>query len=474
MTITTALPRDFLYGFATAAAQIEGGGAESEKESGRGDSIWDEFCDQPDKIRDGSHVKKTCNHLAMYKEDVAMMKSLGANAYRFSISWPRLIPLGGKDDPVNQKGVDFYNDLIDECLKNGLVPFVTLYHWDLPLELSKRYGGWLDKEKIVEDYRHYAKMCFDLFGDRVKHWLTFNEPWCTAVLGHGVGQFAPGHVSNTEPWIVGHNLLIAHASAAKLYIEKYKSTQGGMIGITLNGDWTEPYDDSPENIEAAQRKMDFALGWFADPIYLGKYPQSMIDILGDRLPEFTKVELALLKDSSEFYGCNTYTTNTIKAKESDDEFAGFTTMGFEKPDGSMIGPPSQLGWLRDVPWGFRKLLNYIHQRYKKPIYMTENGWSIKGESLLSVDDAYHAVRVPNDEGRVKYYQGYTQALKDAVEKDGVDVRSYFGWSFMDNFEWASGLIPRFGSVYVNYETFERTPKDSARTLMKFFKDNVSR
>ncbi|WWC73867.1 uncharacterized protein I206_107839 [Kwoniella pini CBS 10737] len=460
MTVTTTFRRDFLYGFATASAQIEGGGAESEKESGRGDSIWDAFCEQPDKIRDGSHVKKTCNHLAMYKEDVAMMKSLGANAYRFSISWPRIIPLGGKGDPINQKGVDFYNNLINECLKNGLVPFVTLYHWDLPLELFKRYGGWLNKDKIVQDFTNYARTCFELFGDRVKHWLTFNEPWCTSVLGHGIGEFAPGHVSNTEPWIVGHNILISHASAAKLYINDFKPTQGGKIGITLNGDWTEPYDESPENIEAAQRKMDFALGWFADPIYLGKYPQSMIDILGDRLPKFTKEELALLKDCSEFYGCNTYTTNTIKAEKSDDEFAGYTTMGFDKPDGSMIGPPSQLGWLRDVPWGLRKLLNYLHQRYKMPIYMTENGWSIKGESLLSVEDA------------VRYYQGYTQALKDAVEKDGVDVRSYFG--FMDNFEWASGLIPRFGSVYVDYDTFERTPKDSAKVLMEFFQDNISR
>ncbi|WWC95633.1 hypothetical protein V866_002498 [Kwoniella sp. B9012] len=462
------LPTDFLFGFATAAAQIEGGGPDAEKASGRGDSIWDEFCDRPGNIRDGSNVKRTCNHLEKYKEDIALMKSLGANSYRFSISWPRVIPLGGKGDPVNQKGIRFYNDLIDECLKVGLVPFVTLYHWDLPLELFKRYGGWLDKEKIVEDYTHYAKTCFDLFGDRVKHWLTFNEPWCTAVLGHGIGQFAPGHVSNTEPWIVGQSLMIAHASAAKLYMREYKAKQGGMIGITLNGDWTDPYDESPENVEAAQRKMDFAVGWFADVIYLGRYPQSMIDILGDRLPQFSQEELDLLKDSSEFYGCNTYTTNTIKATRTKDEYAGYTTMAFDKPDGTEIGVKSQLGWLRDVPWGFRRLLNYLYQRYKKPIYMTENGWAIKGESALSPAEA--SIQA-DDEGRVQYYNGYTQALKEAIQIDGVDVRSYFG--FMDNFEWASGLVPRFGSVYVDYETFERTPKDSATSLMKFFKDNIS-
>ncbi|WWC92590.1 uncharacterized protein L201_007549 [Kwoniella dendrophila CBS 6074] len=471
MTITHTLPKGFLYGFATASAQIEGGGEESEKESGRGDSIWDAFCDQQGKIRDGSHVKKTCNHLEMFKEDIALMRSVGANAYRFSLSWPRIVPLGGKDDPVNQKGIDFYNNVIDECLKNGLTPFITLYHWDLPLELFKRYGGWLDKDKIVEDYTNYAELCFRAFGDRVKHWLTFNEPWCTAVLGHGFGQFAPGHKSNTEPWIVGHSQIVAHATAAKLYINKYKSEQGGTIGITLNGDWTEPFDDSPENIEAAQRKMDFAVGWFADPIYLGHYPESMVKALGDRLPKFTESDLKLLKGSSEFYGCNTYTTNTIKATRTDDEFAGYTTMDFDRPDGSLIGPESQLGWLRDVPWGFRKLLVYLYQRYKMPIYMTESGWAIKDESSLTVEEASTLLKIYlDDQGRIQYYKGYLQALKEAVEIDGVDVRSYFG--FLDNFEWASGLIPRFGSVYVDYETFERTPKDSARSLMKFFKQNV--
>ncbi|WVR09713.1 hypothetical protein IAU60_006789 [Kwoniella sp. DSM 27419] len=473
MTFTPGLRPDFLYGFATAAAQIEGGGEESEQMSGRGDSIWDRFCETPGKIADGSHVKKTCNFLAMYKEDIALMKSLGANAYRFSLSWPRMIPQGGRDDPVNEQGVQFYNDVIDECLRLGITPFITLYHWDLPLALFDRYGGWLDKEEIVADFTRYARLCFERFGDRVKHWLTMNEPWCTAVLGHGKGDFAPGHVSDTEPWIVGHNIILAHAHAAKLYINEFKPVQGGTIGITLNGDWTEPFDDSPENIEAAQRKMDFAVGWFADPIHLGRYPQSMVDMLGERLPTFTSEELALLKDSSEFYGCNTYTTNTIRATRSDDEFAGFTTMAFDRPDGSFIGPKSQLGWLRDVPWGFRKLLNYLYQRYRKPIYMTENGWAIKDESELSVEDAVRKSCAGYDEGRVRFYQGYTQALKEAIEIDRVDIRSYFGWSFIDNFEWASGLGPRFGSVHVDYDTFERTPKDSAKVLMNFFKANVA-
>ncbi|CAD6568729.1 MAG: Beta-glucosidase 1B [Tremellales sp. Tagirdzhanova-0007] len=173
------------------------------------------------------------------------MKSLNVNAYRFSIAWPRIIPKGGKDDPINEAGIKFYSDLIDELLANGITPFATLYHWDLPSALHKQYGGWLDR-RIIPDFVNYSRLCFERFGDRVKHWLTFNEPWCIAVLGYGLGQFAPGHTSDKEPWIVGHNVILAHAHASKLYKTDFKSRQGGTIGITLNGDWTEPYTQAPE------------------------------------------------------------------------------------------------------------------------------------------------------------------------------------------------------------------------------------
>lgn len=345
------------------------------------------------------------------------MKSLGVNSYRFSISWPRIVPKGGKDDPVNEQGVKFYSDVIDECLRLGITPFVTLYHWDLPLELYQRYGGWLNKERAVEDYVRYAKVCFDAYGDRVKHWLTFNEPFVVAIHGHSFGVFAPGHTSNTEPWIVAHTLLVAHATAAKVFHDEIAPKHGGVIGITLNGDWAEPWDQTPENIKAAQDKMDVAVGWFADPVYLGDYPESMKQMLQGRLPEFTAEEKALLKGSSDFYGCNFYTTNMIKAG-ADDETNGNTQLLFTRPDGSYIGPESALDWLRDVPWGFRKHLNYLYKRYQMPIYITENGYACKGESDKPAEEAIH------DTDRVNYYKGYLGAVQDAVN-DGVDIRSYY-------------------------------------------------
>ncbi|TXT05691.1 uncharacterized protein COLE_07011 [Cutaneotrichosporon oleaginosum] len=473
MTRTNALRSDFIWGFATAAAQIEGGGAEQEAASGRGPSIWDYFCDQPGKIADGAKVTDTCDFYTRWKEDLAMMKSLGANSYRFSISWPRVIPLGGKDDPVNKQGLQFYSDVIDECLRLGMTPFVTLYHWDLPLELYKRYGGWLDKERVTADFVRYARLCFETYGDRVQNWITLNEPWVVAALGHAAGAFAPcvprvranpsGHVSNTEPWIVGHSLLIAHAHAVHAYRTEF-AHQRGTIGITLNGDWAEPYDASPDNVKAAQDKMDAAVGWFADPVYLGHYPASLKAMLRDRLPDFTPAEIALVHGSSDFYGCN-YTTNMVKAG-ADDETNGNAHLLFEGPDGVPLAPESDLGWLRDVPWGFRKHLNYLYKRYGKPIYITENGYAVKGESEMSAADAVR------DADRVHYFEGYLGAVRDAVA-DGVDVRSYFAWSCYDNFEWASGLGPRFGCVRVDYDTKKRTVKDSARFIGQWFEENIT-
>lgn len=350
------------------------------------------------------------------------MKSLGVNSYRFSISWPRVIPDGGAEDPVNEAGLQFYDAVIDECLRLGITPFVTLYHWDLPLALYKRYGGWLSR-RVIGDFERYARLCFERWGGRVKHWLTLNEPWVVAGLGHYAGAFAPGHKSNSEPWIVGHHLLLAHAHAVKIFRDEFQPTHGGQIGITLNGDWAEPWDDTPANVKAAQDKMDAAVGWFADPVYLGTdYPASMRAMLQDRLPRFTDEEMKLVAGSSDFYGCNFYTTNTVKAGcVVEDEINGNTTLCFDRPDGSQLGPESDLGWLRDVPWGFRKHLVYLYRKYGKPIYITENGYAVKGESGLSAEDAV------KDTDRVKYFRGYLDAVKGAVE-DGADVRSYFAWS----------------------------------------------
>ncbi|OJT04041.1 Beta-glucosidase 1B [Trametes pubescens] len=246
------LPSDFLWGFATASFQIEG----STDVDGRGKSIWDDFSKLPGKTLDGRDGDVATDSYQRWKEDLDLLVEYGVNSYRFSIAWSRIIPLGGRNDPINEAGIQFYSNLIDALLERGIVPFVTLYHWDLPQALYERYGGWLSKE-IVEDYVHYARVCFERFGDRVKYWLTMNEPWCISILGHGRGVFAPGRSSDrmrspegdssTEPWIAGHNVILSHAYASKLYREEFKAAQGGTIGITLNGDWALPYDDSPES-----------------------------------------------------------------------------------------------------------------------------------------------------------------------------------------------------------------------------------
>ncbi|KAI0657621.1 beta-glucosidase 1B [Cubamyces menziesii] len=475
MTVEVAspnkLPSDFLWGFATASFQIEG----STDVDGRGKSIWDDFAKLPGKTLDGRDGEVATDSYKRWQEDLDLLVHYGVKSYRFSIAWSRIIPLGGRNDPVNEAGIQWYSNLIDALLERGIVPFVTLYHWDLPQALYDRYGGWLSKE-IVDDYVNYAKICFERFGDRVKYWLTMNEPWCISVLGHGRGVFAPGRSSDRtrspegdsskEPWIVGHNVILSHAYAVKLYREQFKAAQGGTIGITLNGDWALPYDDSPENIAAAQNALDVAIGWFADPIYLGYYPDYMKTMLGDRLPTFSTEELAVVKGSSDFYGMNTYTTNLCKAG-GDDEFQGKTEYTFTRPDGSQLGTQAHCAWLQDYPEGFRQLLNYLWKRYKHPIYVTENGFAVKDENAMPLEQALA------DHDRVQYFKGNTEAILAARNEDGVDIRAYFAWSLLDNFEWADGYVTRFGLTYVDYDTQKRYPKDSGKFVSKWFKEHIA-
>ncbi|PPQ79038.1 hypothetical protein CVT25_002347 [Psilocybe cyanescens] len=433
------LPKDFLWGFATASFQIEG----SADVDGRGKSIWDDFAKIPGKTLDGKNGDVATDSYKRWREDVELLAEYGVKSYRFSLSWSRIIPLGGRNDPVNPKGIEFYSNFIDLLLENGITPFVTLYHWDLPQALHDRYKGWLNKDEIVKDYTNYARICFESFGDRVKHWLTINEPWCVAILGYGRGVFAPGRSSDrerspegdssTEPWIVGHSIILAHAHAVQLYRTQFKPTQKGEIGITLNGDWAMPYDDNPENVDAAQHALDFAIGWYADAIYLGFYPPYMRVVLGDRMPEYTPDEWAIVKGAG-----------------GDDEFQGNVDYTFTRPDGTQLGTQD--------PEGFRS-------RYKLPIFVTENGFAVKGENDMPLEE------VLQDNDRVHYFQGTTASLLNAIHADGVEIKSYFPWSFLDNFEWADGYGTRFGVTYVDYETQKRYPKSSAKFLMKWFKEH---
>jgi len=474
------LPKDFLWGYATASYQIEG----AVTADGRGDSIWDTFCRIPGKIADGSSGEVACDSYHRYKDDVALLKSLGAKAYRFSIAWSRVIPIGGRDDPVNEKGLQYYIDLVDELHANGIEPMITLFHWDLPQGLHDRYGGLMNKEEYVKDYVNFSRVMFRAMGSKVKYWITYNEPWCSSVLGYSIGQFAPGHTSDrkkspvgdssTETWQVGHNLLVAHGAAVKVYREEFKQKDGGQIGITLNGDWVEPWDeDDPEDVEACERKLEFAISWFADPIYHGKYPDSMRKQLGDRLPTFTEEDRALVQGSNDFYGMNHYCANYIKHRSgpaAPEDFTGNLELLLEDKNGTAIGPETQSPWLRPNAPGFRKLIKWISDRYGRPvIYVTENGTSLKGENDMTRD------QILEDDFRAQYFNDYLTALAEARTFDNVDVRGYMAWSLMDNFEWAEGYETRFGVTFVDYEGGQkRYPKKSAKAIGEIFEKLIEK
>ncbi|KKK17471.1 hypothetical protein ARAM_005164 [Aspergillus rambellii] len=473
------LRSDFFHGYATAAPQIEG----AWNKDGKGLSIWDTFGHKPGKIKDGSTADDAVRSYDLYREDIALMKSYGVNGYRFSLSWSRIIPLGGAEDPVNEQGIKFYQDLIDEMLRNGITPFVTIFHWDVPQALEDRYGGMLNKEKFVPDFVRFARVCFERLGTRVKYWITFNEPGVYSLAGYAAGVHAPGRSSyrdlneegdsSTEPFIVSHTQLIAHAYAAKLYRTEFQSEQKGTIGITLSGNWSEAWDeDDPRDQEAAERAREFEIAWFADPLYTtGDYPASMRAQLGDRLPHFTPEESKLVLGSSEFYGMNSYTTFFMQHKDTPadiNDHKGNVFIHDTNSKGVPRGEESDTPWLRMAPAGFRKLLNWIWSRYHIPIYVTENGTTAKGETAPTSE-------VLNDTFRQRFFEGYVGGLARAVKEDGVDVRSYFAWTFTDNWEWAAGYTDRFGCTFIDYDSPEKTryPKQSAYYLKALFEHLIA-
>jgi beta-glucosidase len=472
----SVLRPDFYWGFATAATQVEG----AWDADGKGPSIWDKFSRISGKIIDGSTTADGTRAYHLHKEDVQLLKKLGVNSYRFSLAWSRIIPLGGKDDPVNEAGLKYYSSLVDELLANNITPFVTLYHWDLPQELEDRYGGMLNQARYIPDFEHYARVCFAALGDRVKHWITYNEPGIVTTLAYAEGVHAPGRSSlpdrddpgdsSTEPFIVGHTQLVSHAHAVKIYREEFKPTQQGVIGITLHGNYSAPWDENdPKDVEAAQRALEFEIGWFADPVYgSGNYPASMREQLGSRLPSFTPAEKVLVQGSSDFYGMNSYTTFYVRHRnEAADinDYKGNVTIHDTNRAGVSRGLESATSWLRSNPAGFLALLHWIWSRYHTPIYITENGTTAKGEddwdptSTSPLDDTF----------RQNFFEGYIGAVADAV-KSGVDVRSYFAWTFTDNWEWAAGFTDRFGGSWVDYDSPERRryPKKSAFELRRIF------
>ncbi|MCO5574568.1 hypothetical protein L7F22_028356 [Adiantum nelumboides] len=427
-------PHGFLFGSATSAYQIEG----TSREGGKGLSIWDSFAQTPGKIEDGSTGDVACDHYNQYQEDVDLMASLGFTAYRFSISWPRLFP-DGFGNSVNQEGIQFYNKLIDLLVEKGVKPFVTLYHWDLPQQLEDKLGGWLSPE-IPKYFAIYAEACFKAFGDRVKHWITLNEPARFALLGYYLGVHAPGRSSNrsrssygdssVEPYVVGHHALLAHAAAVSVYREKYKEKQGGIIGIAVDSEWPEPLTSSLEDKQASQRHLEYVLGWFLDPIYFGKYPTSMYESLGERLPQFTSEQMALIHGSVDFIGINHYfsvyvTTRNLVKRSGPAWLEDCNTSTLFERNGEPIGEKGASFWMYNAPWGFGKLLKWITERYNRPVmYITENGTDEENDPSKSL---------AQDTRRVKILKEFLFFVSQAIRM-GADIRGYFVWSFLDNFD----------------------------------------
>ncbi|KDP26926.1 hypothetical protein JCGZ_18084 [Jatropha curcas] len=457
-------PPNFLFGVATSAYQIEGGC----NEGNRGPSIWDAFSHKKENIIDGSNGDVAVDHYHRYREDIELIAKLGFDAYRFSISWSRIFP-DGLGTNVNEEGIAFYNSIITSLLEKGIKPYITLYHWDLPLHLEESIGGWLNKE-IVKYFGIYAETCFASFGDRVKNWITINEPLQTAVNGYDCGIFAPGRSeqSATEPYLAAHHQLLAHATAVSIYRSKYKEDQGGQIGLVVDCEWAEPNSEETKDKIAAKRRLDFHLGWYLHPIYFGDYPEVMREVLGDQLPKFSEEDKELLRNSVDFVGLNHYTSRFIThSTGSPEDSYYYKAQSMERlvewEGGETIGEKAASEWLYVCPWGLQKTLNYIAQTYNNPvIYVTENGMDDE-ESNAPLHEML------DDKMRVKYYKGYLAAVAQAI-KDGVDVRGYFAWSLMDNFEWAQGYTKRFGLIYVDYKDgLTRHPKSSAYWFLRFLK-----
>ncbi|TKV97466.1 hypothetical protein SEVIR_9G496400v4 [Setaria viridis] len=466
-----SFPKGFVFGTAAAAYQYEG----AVKVDGRGQTIWDTFAHTFGKISDFSNADVAVDQYHRFQEDVQLMADMGMDAYRFSIAWSRIFPNG--TGQVNQAGIDHYNKVINALLSKGIQPYVTLYHWDLPQALEDRYNGWLDRQ-IVNDFAAYAETCFKAFGDRVKHWITINEPHTVAVQGYDAGLHAPGRCSvllhlycksgnsGTEPYIVAHNFILAHATVSDIYRRKYKATQNGQLGIAFDVIWYEPMTNSTIDIEATKRAQEFQLGWFADPFFFGDYPATMRTRVAERLPKFTAEEAALVKGALDFVGINHYTTFYTRHNDTNiigvllnDTLAdtGTISLPFDK-NGKPIGDRANSIWLYIVPSGMRKLMNYVKERYNSPpVYITENGMDDSNNPFTSIKDAL------KDSKRIKYHNDYLTNLAASIKEDGCDVRGYFAWSLLDNWEWAAGYTSRFGLYFVDYrDNLKRYPKNSVQ------------
>ncbi|XP_039456084.1 lactase-phlorizin hydrolase-like isoform X2 [Oreochromis aureus] len=458
---------DFMWSTASSAYQIEGGW----RADGKGLSIWDKFSHSPSKILNDDNGDIACDSYNKIEEDVAILKQLKVSYYRFSLSWPRVLP-DGTINNINEAGINYYQRLLDALHAANIQPQVTLYHWDLPQAIED-YGGFLN-ESFINLFRDYADLMFDRLGDKVKIWITFNEPIIITNHGYGFGSFAPGISSgpDTLPYIAGHNLLKAHAEAWHLYNDKYRAKQNGIISITVNSDWSEPRNPyRQEDYDAARRVVEFYLGWFSHPIFNGDYSEIVKTRIRERslaaglpqsrLPEFTPEEIKRIKGTHDFFGLNHYTSVLAFPVDHGDAPSIEADKGVVVvSDRTWLDAGSV--WLKVAPFGIRRLLNFIKNEYgNPPIIITENGVSERGPVDL------------NDVHRIYFYEKYINEVLKAYLLDGVDVRGYTAWSLLDNLEWAAGYIERFGLFYVNRSdpNLPRVPKNSVNFYTKMIKCN---
>jgi len=454
--VTARFPEGFAWGTATASYQIEG----AVDAAGRRPSIWDTFAHTPGKVHDGDTGDVADDHYHRYREDVGLLADLGVTHYRFSLAWPRLQPDGR--GAINSAGLDFYSRLVDELLTHDIVPWVTLYHWDLPQALEDG-GGWPARD-TAERFAEYAAMTHDALHDRIRHWTTLNEPWCSSFLGYAAGAHAPGRTEPAAALAAAHHLLLGHGLAVSAMRE---CDAGSQIGITLNLSPVDPATDGPADVDAARRVDAVSNRIFLDPLLRGRYPDDLRADVAE-ISDFDFVrpgDEAVIAAPLDFLGVNYYFRAIVRANDGapvQDPHAQAWVGSTDVAPVTTGLPTTAMGWEVD-PSGLHDVLTWLARDYEPiPLYVTENG--------AAFDDHVESDGSIHDHDRISFLDGHFRAALQAID-DGADVRGYFVWSLLDNFEWAYGYAKRFGLVHVDYDTQTRTPKDSARWFAEVTRRN---